>query len=107
MLLIFFTNKITRNTRLTDYFDFFFKVDPNVAAWFNAVDQDRSGSITAPELQRALVNGNWSHFSEEACRMMIGEYYNIKTIIYGDSRRFFLISRFRKLLFRNIIILPD
>jgi hypothetical protein len=24
------------------------------------------------ELQQALMNGNMSHFSEEACRMMIG-----------------------------------
>jgi len=46
-------------------------VDPQVAQWFNAVDTDRSGQIDAKELQRALVNGNWSNFSEEACRMMI------------------------------------
>ena len=39
--------------------------------WFQAVDQDRSGHINALELQRALVNGNMSQFSEEACRMMI------------------------------------
>jgi hypothetical protein len=26
------------------------------------------------ELQRALVNGNWSQFSEEACRLMIGDF---------------------------------
>ena len=49
------------------------QVDPNIAQWFQAVDTDKSGHITASELQRALVNGNWSHFSEEACRMMIGE----------------------------------
>ena len=46
-------------------------MDPNIAQWFQAVDTDKSGHITASELQRALVNGNWSHFSEEACRMMI------------------------------------
>jgi len=46
-------------------------VNPQVAQWFSAVDQDRSGQIDAKELQKALVNGNWSHFSEEACRMMI------------------------------------
>merc|ERR1711872_347190 len=39
--------------------------------WFQAVDTDRSGHINAPELQQALVNGNMSKFSEEACRMMI------------------------------------
>merc|ERR1711988_1717332 len=47
------------------------QVDPQVAQWFNAVDQDRSGQLTARSFRRALVNGNWSHFSEEACRMMV------------------------------------
>lgn len=28
--------------------------------WFNAVDTDFSGSISAPELQQALVNGDWT-----------------------------------------------
>ena len=50
------------------------QVDPSVQQWFNAVDTDRSGQISADELRRALVNGNWSHFSEEACRMMIELY---------------------------------
>merc|ERR1711963_805544 len=49
-------------------------VDAKVQQWFNAVDQDRSGQIDFKELQRALVNGNWSNFSEEACRMMIEMY---------------------------------
>ena len=39
--------------------------------WFQAVDVDRSGHINAIELQQALINGNMSKFSEEACRMMI------------------------------------
>jgi hypothetical protein len=47
-------------------------VDPTIASWFRAVDQDNSGQITAAELKRALVNGNWSNFSEEACKLMIG-----------------------------------
>merc|ERR1719340_627644 len=38
------------------------------------VDSDNSGQISTLELQRALVNGNWKHFSEEACRMMIEMY---------------------------------
>jgi len=55
------------------------QVDPQVAQWFNAVDTDRSGKITATELQQALVNGNWSKFSEEACRMMIDMFDTTKT----------------------------
>ncbi|KIM87575.1 hypothetical protein PILCRDRAFT_815136 [Piloderma croceum F 1598] len=34
--------------------------DPQLWQWFQAVDVDRSGSITVNELQTALVNGNWS-----------------------------------------------
>lgn len=55
------------------------QVNPQIAQWFNAVDQDRSGQITADELKKALVNGNWSNFSEEACRMMIDMYDKDKT----------------------------
>ena len=47
-------------------------VDPSVYSWFVTVDADRSGQITANELQQALTNGNWSHFNPEACRLMIG-----------------------------------
>jgi len=45
--------------------------NPLVAQWFQAVDQDRSGHINALELQRALVNGNMTQFSEETCTLMI------------------------------------
>lgn len=48
-------------------------IDPQVQQWFMAVDQDRSGRISAMELQRALVNGNWSQFNPETCRLMIGK----------------------------------
>ncbi len=48
-------------------------VDPTVYQWFVAVDTDRSGQITAAELQSALTNGNWSHFNAETCRLMIGK----------------------------------
>ncbi|KAG1823448.1 uncharacterized protein BJ212DRAFT_1476331 [Suillus subaureus] len=30
--------------------------------WFTAVDTDRSGAITAVELERALINGDWTPF---------------------------------------------
>merc|ERR1711862_667076 len=42
--------------------------------WFMSVDQDRSGQISAIELQQALVNGNFSKFSEETCKMMISMF---------------------------------
>lgn len=42
--------------------------------WFQAVDQDRSGKITAKELQQALLNNNWSQFNPETCRLMIGMF---------------------------------
>lgn len=54
-------------------------VDPNIQAWFNAVDTDRSGQIDANELKQALVNGNWSKFSEEACKLMISMFDRSKT----------------------------
>ncbi|PIK55288.1 hypothetical protein BSL78_07807 [Apostichopus japonicus] len=47
-------------------------VDPNIYSWFVSVDQDKSGQITATELQQALTNSNWSHFNAETCRLMIG-----------------------------------
>ncbi|XP_052764129.1 peflin-like isoform X2 [Mya arenaria] len=50
------------------------QVDPQVQAWFMAVDADRSGRISALELQQALVNGNWSHFNPETCRLMIAMF---------------------------------
>jgi hypothetical protein len=40
--------------------------------WFITVDEDRSGQITATELQRALVNGNWSAFDLDTTKMLMG-----------------------------------
>ncbi len=39
-------------------------VDPQVWHWFKAVDTDRSGYITADELQTALVNGMLFHHEQ-------------------------------------------
>ena len=50
-------------------------VDPQVMAWFQAVDTDRSGFISALELRQALTNSNYSHFNDEACRLMISKSY--------------------------------
>ena len=46
--------------------------DPTLWNWFITVDRDRSGQITANELQQALINGNWTQFNPETCRLMIG-----------------------------------
>ena len=49
-------------------------VPPNVLAWFQAVDLDRSGNITANELQQALTNNDWSHFSLNTCIKMVAMF---------------------------------
>ncbi|XP_059152878.1 sorcin-like [Physella acuta] len=49
-------------------------VSPELWTWFQSVDTDRSGKITATELQQALMNGNWSPFNPETCRLMIGMF---------------------------------
>lgn len=49
-------------------------IDPVLWGWFQSVDRDRSGSITADELRQALTNSNWSHFNAETCRLMIGMF---------------------------------
>lgn len=36
------------------------------------VDKDRSGYISADELQQALSNGTWNPFNPETVRLMIG-----------------------------------
>jgi len=46
-------------------------INPETQAWFQAIDADRSGQITATELQQALTTADWSSFSLEACRSII------------------------------------
>ncbi|XP_046397707.1 programmed cell death protein 6 [Ischnura elegans] len=41
---------------------------------FQRVDKDRSGYISADELQLALSNGTWSPFNPETVRLMIGMF---------------------------------
>ncbi|XP_058805950.1 programmed cell death protein 6 isoform X2 [Phymastichus coffea] len=41
---------------------------------FQRVDKDRSGEISADELQQALSNGTWTPFNPETVRMMIGMF---------------------------------
>ncbi|XP_060817812.1 programmed cell death protein 6 isoform X2 [Bombus pascuorum] len=41
---------------------------------FQRVDKDRSGAISAEELQQALSNGTWTPFNPETVRLMIGMF---------------------------------
>ncbi|XP_060516457.1 peflin isoform X2 [Cylas formicarius] len=54
-------------------------VSPDVQGWFQTVDKDRSGHINWEELQSALVNGQGQHFSDVACKLMIGMFDRDKT----------------------------
>jgi len=45
--------------------------DPKLWSWFVAVDADRSGSISASELQRALINGDWTHFDLDTVKLLM------------------------------------
>jgi len=49
-------------------------IPPNIVAWFQAVDADRSGQISGVELQQALTNQDWSRFSLPTCYKMIGMF---------------------------------
>lgn len=45
--------------------------DPQLWYWFQIVDTDASGYLTVDELQRALINGDWTPFNIETVRMMV------------------------------------
>lgn len=48
--------------------------DAQLWSWFTAVDTDKSGQLTVDELQRALVNGDWSPFNIETVRTMVNMF---------------------------------
>ncbi|KAF7350655.1 Programmed cell death protein 6 [Mycena sanguinolenta] len=45
--------------------------DPQLWNWFSSVDMDRSGAITAQELERALINGDWSPFDLDTVKLLM------------------------------------
>jgi len=45
--------------------------DPQLWSWFTSVDLDRSGAITATELERALVNGDWTPFDLDTVKLLM------------------------------------
>ncbi|KAM0755630.1 EF-hand [Meredithblackwellia eburnea MCA 4105] len=48
--------------------------DPQLRQWFNSVDLDRSGQISQMELKQALVNGDWSPFSDDTIKMLMNMF---------------------------------
>jgi len=46
-------------------------VDPQLWAMFESVDTDRSGYISATELQRALMNGDWTPFDLDTVKLLL------------------------------------
>lgn len=46
------------------------------------VDKDRSGYISADELQQALSNGTWNPFNPETVRLMIGRFFQINNLMF-------------------------
>ncbi|KAJ7809399.1 hypothetical protein B0H14DRAFT_2238047, partial [Mycena olivaceomarginata] len=47
--------------------------------YFAAVDLDRSGEISATELQAALVNGNWARFDLATVELLMGIFDTDRT----------------------------
>ncbi|CAI2184692.1 8574_t:CDS:2, partial [Funneliformis geosporum] len=48
--------------------------DQQLFFWFQAVDTDKSGALTTEELQKALINGDWSPFNIETVRLMMNMF---------------------------------
>lgn len=49
-------------------------ISPEVERMFSAVDTDRSGKITAKELQQALQNGKGQNFSDRCCQLLVSMF---------------------------------
>ncbi|KAF8815965.1 EF-hand [Phlegmacium glaucopus] len=45
--------------------------DPQLWSWFTSVDLDRSGAISAIELERALINGDWTPFDLDTVKLLM------------------------------------
>jgi len=45
--------------------------DPQLWQWFSTVDTDRSGNISVVELQKALINGDWTPFDLDTVKLLM------------------------------------
>jgi len=48
--------------------------DPQLWSWFAAVDTDHSGAINISELERALINGDWTPFDLDTIKLLINMF---------------------------------
>lgn len=61
------------------------------------VDRDRSGYISADELQSALSNGTWTPFNKETVRLMIGMFDKQNTGTVSFQGKYMSFSRGKKI----------
>jgi len=59
--------------------------DPQLWSWFSAVDTDRSGAIHAAELERALINGDWTPFDLDTVKLLINIFDTDRSGTIGFS----------------------
>ena len=57
------------------------------------VDKDKSGSISAQELQAALSNGTWAPFNPETCRMMVGMWTHYSMVFFSFRTQYNQMSK--------------
>ncbi|KAM8796029.1 peflin [Eudromia elegans] len=75
-------------------------VDAEALAWFQAVDADRSGFISARELQAALLNSNCQPFRSDTCVLMLNLFDRSgsgRMDVYGFSALLRFIQQWRSL----------
>ncbi|OAX33308.1 EF-hand [Rhizopogon vinicolor AM-OR11-026] len=48
--------------------------DPQLWAWFTAVDTDGSGAVGAHELEKALINGDWTPFDLDTVKLLMSMF---------------------------------
>ncbi|KAI0253659.1 EF-hand [Lactifluus subvellereus] len=62
--------------------------DPQLWSWFVAVDRDRSGAVSAEELQRALINGDWSPFDLDTVKLLMNIFDTDRSGTIGFNEKY-------------------
>ncbi|GJJ08520.1 hypothetical protein Clacol_002738 [Clathrus columnatus] len=66
--------------------------DPQLWNWFSSVDSDRSGAISATELQQALVNGDWSPFDLDTVKLLMSIFIGVGPSVSVRHSEFAVLS---------------